>query len=189
MSYDPTDALGGGAWSFIETVTVSNQAAVEMDLSGTHKMYMFHIDNLIPISDSQELRMRFSTDLGSTFLAATNYEWALSGTRGSSAISLGERSTAATSQINLTPSSFGSMGSATAESLNGFVYIHNANQTTNAVCATFEIGVKDSSTVVSGWAGSGALLSNIDEVDAVQFIAASGNLDEGRISLYGLNLS
>ena len=189
MTYDPSASLAGGAWSFIETVTVSNQAAVEMDLSGTHKCFMFHIDNLIPITDGQELRMRFSTDGGSTFLAATNYEWALCGSRGAAAISLGERSTAATSQINLTPSSFGSMGDGTAEALNGFVYIHNANQTTNAVCATFEIAAKDSSAVVGGWAGSGALLSNIDEVDAVQFISESGNLDTGRISLYGLSLS
>ncbi len=188
MSYDPSALLAGGAWSFIETVTVANQAAVEMDLSGTHKCFMFHIDNLVPITNDRELRMRFSTDGGSTFLASTNYAWNITGSRAAGTSE--NKDLTSVSAINLTSNTFSTMGTETTESLNGFVYIHNANQTTNAIMATFEISMLDASAgTMSGWAGSGALITNVDEVDAVQFLAESGNLDTGRISLYGLNLS
>jgi len=188
MSYDPSaSAGGGGAWSFIETVTVSNQATVEMDLTGTHKMYMAHIDNLVPITDDRELWLRFSTDAGSTFLASTNYSWALNGSRGTGASFFDAQ---ATSKINLSGNATGTMGTATIESLNGFVYIHNANKTTKAVHATSDIVMSDAGVgTIAGWVGGGALIANIDEVDAIQFIAETGNLDTGRITLYGLNLS
>jgi hypothetical protein len=188
MSYDPSASSGsGGAWSFIETVTVSNQATVEMDLSGTHKMFMFHIDSLVPITDDRELWMRFSTDAGSTFLASTNYNWGTSGTRGAGTVE--QKDAQAAAQMVLSGDSFATMGTGTIEALNGFVYIHNANQTTNAVCSTSEISMLDATGTQSGWQGGGALVANLDEVDAVQFLAQSGNLSTGRISLYGLNLS
>jgi hypothetical protein len=187
MSYDPSAASGGdGAWTLIETVTVANQASVDLDLTGTHKLFMVHIDNLVPATDNSELWLRFSTDTGSTFLAGTNYSWSLTGGRG--AVSNFEDAQA-TSRINLTVVSFGTMGTGTIENLNGFVCIHNANQTTRAVQATVEISMVDATGTMSGWTGGGSLLTNIDEVDAIQLIAESGNLSTGRVNLYGLNLS
>jgi hypothetical protein len=188
MTYDPSAFAieTGGAWVLIETVTVSNQASVDLDLIGTHKMFMVHIDNLVPASDDVELWLRFSTDLGDTFLAGTNYSWTLTGGRGTGS---NFEDVQATSRINLTGTTFGTMGTATIENLNGFVCIHNANQTTRAVQATTEIAMVDAAGTNSGWTGGGSLLTNIDEVDAIQLIAESGNLSTGRITLYGLNLS
>jgi hypothetical protein len=187
MSYDPSAGSGGdGAWTLIEAVTVANQASVDLDLTGTHKMFMVHIDNLVPISDNVELWLRFSTDAGSTFLAGTNYSWTLTGGRGTGSNFQDAQSD---SRINLTGTTFGTMGTGTVENLNGFVYIHNANQTARAVQATVEISMMDAVATMSGWTGGGSLLTNIDEVDAIQLIAESGNLSTGRVNLYGLNLS
>ncbi len=190
MSYVPVGSGGAvGAWEFISTATISNDATVDIDLTGTHKMFVLHIDNLIPANDASEfLWMRFSTNAGSSFLAGSgDYAWT---SRGADSNLFTDESAAvsnADEQIILTRDATQFMGTATGESLNGFVYIHNANQTTNAVIATSDITYLSSVPTFVGINTRGGLVGNIDEVDAVQFLASAGNLTSGRISLYGVN--
>jgi len=188
MSYVPVGSGGAvGAWEFISTATISNDATVDIDLTGTHKMFVLHIDNLIPANDASEfLWMRFSTNGGSSFLeGASDYAWANRGASG--IIDLFADQDATDSKIIITRDTDRELGTTAGESLNGFVYIHNANQTARAVIATTEICYVDSEADIISLNTRGALIANIDEVDAVQFLASSGNLTSGRISLYGVN--
>jgi hypothetical protein len=186
MSYAPVGSGGGGgAWEFISTATISAQATVDITLSGTHKMFVLHIDNLIPVNDNtEELQMQFSVDAGVSYLAgASDYAWSF---RGIATASLSGQSGADTS-IPITRNVSDFMGTTAGESVNGFVYIHNANQTTNAIIATTDIifqSAVPNTVVMQTRAG---LVANIDEVDAVRFKASAGNLTSGRISLYGVN--
>ncbi len=189
MSYFPLGGGGGGAWTAIETVTISNQAEVDMDLSGSHKMYMFHIDNLVTANDDIELWMLVSVDGGSTFLTgASDYGWnSDGGTESTSLIATGD---VADAQIKITRGFLpGTVGTGTAESYNGFISVHNANQTTKAICVSGHIGLLDQGSLIGGSGLRGALIANIDEVDAIRFRAETGNLSSGRITLYGLSLS
>jgi hypothetical protein len=185
MSYFPAPS---GVWTAIETVTISNDAVIEMDLSGSHKMYSLHIDNLVPITDASFLRLRYSTDLGVSFLSgASDYSWGLSGSvqAGSSVV---DGVTAAT-EILLTRDFLTGLGTATIESFNGFINIHNPNQTANAICMSSNIGMIDSAGNSGGYTSQGALIANLDEVDAIQLSSSDGNLSTGRITLYGLGIS
>jgi hypothetical protein len=187
MSYAGLGSGGGGAWEFISTATISDQATVDIALTGTHKMFVLHIDNLIPATDATEdLWLRFSTDLGSTFLAGvSDYAWSNRGADGLTDLFIegGDE----TNQIVLTRSVTRFLGNTAGESLNGFVYIHNANQTTKAVVVTTDMAYVDHNADIVTLQTRAALIANIDEVDEVRFMASSGNLTSGRISLYGVN--
>ena len=173
----------------IETVTISDDATIEMDLSGSHKMYQLHIDNLVPATDNVFLFLRFSVDAGVSFLSgASDYSWGLAG-NGGGAGSLVDGDIA-DNEITLTRDfDPGTLGNGSTESYNGFINIHNANQTTNVVCVSSNVGMLDRDAELAGFTNQGGLIANIDEVDAVQFLASSGNLTSGRITLYGLSLS
>jgi hypothetical protein len=187
MTYFPSSGPASG-WTAIETVTISNQATVEMDLSGSYKCYRLHLDNIISINDDRRLLLRFSTDGGSTFLSAgTDYAFNTFGVSEQSTIANGD---VANDSILLNrffvPTT---MGTGTAESFNAIVHIHNPNQTTRSICMTSQAGCLDALPLIAGLNTRGNLIDNIDEVDAVQLLAHTGNLSTGRVSLYGLGLS
>jgi hypothetical protein len=187
MSYFPSGGAASG-WTAIETVTISDVATVEMDLSGAFKMYRLHLDNIVPATDDRELWMRWSTDGGSTFLeGATDYSLNMFGVSEQSTISNGDVDSP---KILLTKFTFPTLlGNGTAESFNGIVNIHNPNQTTKAICMSSQMGCLDSASFIAGLNNRGELHNNIDEIDAVQILVESGNLTSGRITLYGLGLS
>jgi hypothetical protein len=183
MSYIPSSGEGG-LWSVIETVVVSNQATVDMELTGTPAYYAIHIDNLIPVDNDSELWLRFSVDSGSSFLAgASDYAWVTEGASSSASYTDGD---VADGSIVITPDFGNLMGTGTAESLNGWVYIHNAKQTTNAVMVTGDIGFLSDEALLSGHQMHGGLIANIDEVDEIRLMADTGNLSSGTITLYGV---
>jgi hypothetical protein len=188
MSYLPVGSGGAsGAWEFIETVTISSQATVDLDLTGTFQTYVVHIDNLVPATDATEyLQMRFSTNAGSTFLdTAADYRWGLV----YNATTVADRNSGDSSNdtaIALSSDAVHFLGTATAESLNGFVYLHNAKQATNAMILTTDIAYVNSSGVHVTVNTNGGLVANIGSVDAVRLLMSSGNLTSGRISLYGV---
>jgi hypothetical protein len=190
MSYVPVGSRAGGAWEFLETVTISSQAVVDLDLTGTYQTYVVHIDNLVPATDATEyLQMRFSTDGGTIFLDANlDYSWGLvyNATAVSDRNSNDSTPTADDTAIPLSSDAVHFLGTATAESLNGFVYLHNCRQATNAVILTTDIAYVNSSGVHVTVNTNGGLIANIGSVDAVRLLASSGNLTSGRVSLYGV---
>jgi hypothetical protein len=191
MTYHPKEAIGGGAWNFIEAVDISNQATVEFVLSGTYKMYQVHMTNIVPITDDIRLEMRFSIDGGDTFFSGSNdYSYRWLGRRSTSQYS---GATAVQDHISLSGDAVAGwkMGTGTAESLNGSVFIHNPLQSAKATNVTMDISMVSADGNTSYFYGGGC---NNDEigvsgVDAIQIYAFSGNLSTGRIELYGLRLS
>lgn len=185
MSYTPAQTTG---WDRIETVTISNQANVEMDLVGTRALYAIHLSDIIPITDATELLLRLSTDGGSTFLSgASDYSWFFRGaTEGSSQYSLGD---ASDTEISITadaddPNGIALMGTSTAESLNGWIYFYNTKQATKVTNISTDIVMREDSILYTH-TGAAGLKANIDIIDAIQLRASSGNLSTGRVILYG----
>jgi len=188
MSYFPLGAGSGGVWTAIQTVTVTGQASIEMYLTGTYKMYRLHIDNLVSVADDAQLWMRFSTDAGVTFLSgASDYAWNVQG--GTQTATTFEGDVADAKLILGRSIAPALMGTGTAESFNSIINIHNANQTTKAVCVSDDMVMLDSDSLIVGLGVRGGLIANIDEVDAIQIRTDTGNLSTGRITLYGLGLS
>ncbi len=188
MSYNPNDILGGGAWTFIEGVDISDDASVDFVLSGSFKMYQVHMTNIIPANDDARLDMRMSTDGGSTFFSgASDYDTRFVGLNGTTNISLLSPNDA---EIKVGPATTGKkMGNTSSDCLNGYVYIHNALQSAKATCVTFEVSMVCADQTTSGFYGGGMNGGNIVEVDAISLFAFSGNLTSGRMELWGLGLS
>jgi len=189
MSYVPVGSSDFSAWEFIETVTISSQATVDLDLTGSYETYVIHIDDLVPATNATEyLQLLFSTDAGSTFLnTAGDYDWSYFG---ANTVTIDNESTdagATDTEIPISRDDANFLGTATAEGLNGFIYIHNANQATNGTMATTAISYTDEADVFVTINTRGGLAANIDSVDAIRLLASSGNLTSGRISLYGVN--
>jgi hypothetical protein len=184
MSYNPGAGGSGGVWSVLQTTIVSDDATVDFNLTGSYKTYAVHIDNLIPAVDETQLQMRLSTNGGSSFLSgASDYAWSVKSVAPTVVISVDGADT----KINLTRDSAQFMGNASEESLNGFVYIHNPHQATNACCITANLAQLDSEGQLFTPQCRGGLISNIGAVDAIQFFSSDGNLTSGRISLYGID--
>ncbi len=182
MSYTPTGSAA--LWTVLETVVVSNDATIDIDLTGTHDEYVFHIQDLVPSTDVTELWMRFSVDAGSTFLAgAADYAWNMDGGQPTSSTD----GDASISEINLTKDFSVFMGTGTIESLNSWVRVHNAKQTASPICVTGDMAQIGDTGAQVGMRWAGSLFANFDEVDAVRFLSSSGNLSTGTITLYGVS--
>lgn len=195
MSYNPGTATAGD-WIFIETVTISNDATIEMDLSGAHDVYVVHIDNLIPATNSTRLEMRFSVDAGSTFLSgASDYRSQMLGAQANDAVQISYSTSFSPQDAMVISNQLGNdgMSNTGVSSLNGFVFLHNTQQSTLDSLVTFEIvylkSEQDFTPIgkLTGHKGRGALIANVDTLDAVQFLSSSGNLTSGRVSLYGID--
>lgn len=187
MTYDPSAGAGGGSWEQISTIVLANQATAEFDLTGTFKMYRFQLTDVVPISDNTELRLKMSTNGGSTFLeAAAQYVNAQIGHTTGGTL---EASASSTYVLLSSTNSNGTMGTGTTESLSGLVNVHNARQATNSTLISSDIVMFGSSGTMTGMQSYGMLRINIAAVDAIRFYAETGNLSTGKITLYGLKLS
>lgn len=196
MSYLPVTAEGGD-WVFIETVTISDQATVDMDLTGTHEAYVFHLDNVVPADDGERLELQVSVDAGVSYLSgASDYKSQHKGAESEEDATAYQQAFGAGTACPVSRQAGASttgVGNDTNESLSGFVTFHNAKQTVNDVLITFEIvylkaeaGFGPAQGKLNGHRGGGGLIANLDAVDAVRFKFRIGNLSAGRISLYGV---
>ena len=171
---------GGNGWSFIATADLS--AAASSDWTGfdssSYDAYCFVLQNVIPATDAVVLRFRTSTDGGSTYdSSASNYAWAFYG----ALLDPEGISSVGDTEIELTAN----VGSAAGEDgVSGVLYVngpHLAKKTT----VTWNLFYEDSGGVHIPSVGGGTRLSSAD-VDAVQFLFSSGNIESGTITMYGM---
>ena len=182
-------AAGGGDldWELISTATASNDASINFTgLSSTYAAYKIIIARVTPATDNVFFRMRTSTDNGSSYDAgASDYAHVKFG---------GQMSTSATSFIKGDDADVGiellaNAGSDTNEdgALEVILYGHSIATHT---AVTWVSSFKLHSAGGPGFAlnGSGYRLSAAD-VDAIQFLYSSGNVESGEFYLYGLRAS
>lgn len=181
-------------WVPIKTVTASNSTTVDfvngsggVVLDGTYKAYVVKITNLVPQTDDEDLRLRTSTNGGSSYdSGAGNYKWSTSGFSSNS--SSGNYGNNSDTTINLScPTSVGTIGigNATGESYSAVVYINNPADASLYTSINFTANYILSGGDTMGLVGSGARLA-VADVDAIRFLMSSGNITSGTFTLYGL---
>ena len=172
-------------WHLIATATASNSATVEFTgLSATYPMYVVILNDVVPATDSTELRMRTSTDGGSTFdNGASDYAWMSRTAEVDTAPSFGTSGDDAADYIQMTGNT-DDIGSDTNESYSARVYIHDPGATTYTRVEFKAIFSTTGGLQMTG-RGIGARLSAAD-VDAIQFYMTSGNIESGNFRLYGI---
>lgn len=173
---------GGGALVLLEQHTASNSASLDFTacISGVYDDYLIELVNVLPVTNTQPLRMRMSTDGGATYDSGNNYNWLRWGFDSGGGSASGGNAVAFI-QVDLqgvsnTPSAAGATGSLRLQpSVGSFqtaVFGDLSFYTTGAGSFTKEL-------VAGRYTPSTA-------VDAFQFYFASGNIASGTVRVYGL---
>lgn len=166
-----------GEWELINTYAPSaaaSQAVTGFD-SAVYTNYKIILEKITPATDAQELFMRTSTDGGSSFdSGASDYDWVVQ-TNGAAT------SDDADSEIAITGTTLGTAGN---EYFSGEMLILNPGAA--AFCdIQWEGGGRTSAPGPFTAQGRGTRLAAAD-VNAVQFLFASGNIASGTMRFYGL---
>ena len=183
--------LATGAMVLIKSQTASSSSTIsfvdgtsDVVLDNTYPIYLFHFINIHP-SGTNKFSFNLSVDSGSNYNVAKtssvfrayhqhtggssglDYQTGLDLAQGTGIQNLGE-----------------AIGTSNDDSLSGYLYLYNPSSTTY---------VKNFLAVVSHESGnyqwnaySAGYGNTTSAVDAVQFSMHSGNIDSGKIKLYGL---
>ena len=178
VKWAATSGGSGGNWVLISTTTITGSPSeVDFTFTGSYRKYRIELENVYGSLDGYNLRMRTSTNGGSSFdTGASDYGYAYGpiGTYGPVSTT--------SSTIELTGVF---VGNASDEGINGEIDFFdplNANLKTFAKWEVF--GRTYNSAAPNIWVGSGYRDSTAD-VDAVRIYFSSGNLSGGKIRLFG----
>jgi len=172
---------GGGAatWTLLSTTTVSGTpATVDITFTGTHRKYMIEFERVYCSLDGYELRMRTSTDGGSTFdSGASNYYYGN-----------GPQATYSPIQTNGTYAVIVPLvGSAADEGVVGEIMFFDPLNTGFKARWNYTVSRQVYNTAnVDIFLGTG-YRDSVGDVNAVQFYFSGGNISGGKIRLFGWN--
>lgn len=183
-----TPAGGGGGSSGITLLaveTASNSASLPFttEITSTYTNYMFLIENMSFTSTSGSLRMQISFDGGSTWKTANSYNQCGT-TMNSNSSSVGGFNAANGSAFLIGASS--TPNAANSSTLHGEVYIHSPAGAYFA--ADWRIVLHGSGGGYANFITGGGTFNDgiaTPPVTAVRFIASTGNINAGTVSLYG----
>ena len=174
-------------YELISTSTISSPVAT-VDFTGfnnsVYGAYAFTLHSVIPVNDIVSLFMRFSTDGGSTFISTSTYD-VHSRTQQTSTVVNADNT--GSDRIMLTGTGTGStVGSAAGEfGVSGVVNLFTPNgsaKTYTHSTITFDSATSALFMSVQGFGRN----STTSAVNAVRFYFSSGNVESGRISMYGI---
>ncbi len=171
---------GGGQWEYISSSTISSgTSAVDFTtLSTTYEDFLFTLQNVHQATDGQRLYGRVFTGTGGSQAVVTsgNYGYAIS------TMTTGHSTEGANGQDHMRFSY--NNGADTAESYCAEIILYNPHGTTFE--KLFRInGVGLSSANATHMHSIASKYDQGTAVTGVRFYSQSGNLDSGKISLYG----
>jgi hypothetical protein len=141
--------------------------------------YLLELINTTPATDNTDLTLQFSADGGATWLAGSNYSWALSYIGVPS--DAGQQATAATASIRIA----GGMSNVVAQAGgNIWIRIFAPLGTTQNKRITFDTSHSIPAGGYYRLSGTGVLLSTA-AVNAVRVLFSSGNIASGIGRMYG----
>jgi len=167
------------AIAFLEEQTASASAQIDfaLDAYPEYRSFFVELDHVLPATDGDNLRVRFSTDGGATFKAgATDYAYHLLSTNGIGSSSAGAASILTNGTVGI--------GNVADEGLSGEFLIINpaaARETRLRI----NIMKKDTAGTMLGWQGWGHATVPEDTTD-IRFFMPSGNIASGTFRLYGI---
>jgi len=185
---------GGGVWTKIKTLTASGDSDLsfvdgtdDVVLDSTYPIYLFKFINIHPSTDDQVSQFNLSIDSGSnynvtktsTFFRSYHFEDDSDSGLGYQTGDDLAQSTAAQQLVN------SCSGNDNDQSMSGYLHLFNPSSTTfvkHYIACTNYATCNDTSTnnFIAGYGNT------TSAIDAVQFSMSSGNIDAGKIKLYGL---
>ena len=174
-------------WVPIKTQTAANVSSVDfvngsggVVLDSTYKAYAVVITSLIPAADANTIRIRTSTNAGSSYdSGASDYGYAIDGNNTASAAIY--RNSTGAAAIDL---SYGTLGTSTGELYSAVVYLSNPSGAQHFQ-VSYTYAARASAAELEVGNGMGQRLAAAD-VDAIRFLMSSGNISSGTFTLYGI---
>lgn len=179
-----TPASGAGNWIKISAATATNSVSITFTgLSSTYGTYCVQIANLAPITDGTTLWMRTSTNGGSSYDAgASDYDWFVDSSELDTSPTSALTADDADAQIEITGTD--TMGNSTNE--NGAFTVWIADPSAVQYCRIYGQGQFTGSTPLGTSVTFCGSRKAAADVDAIQFLMSSGNINTGEFVLYGL---
>ena len=184
----------GGAMTFIKKLTASSSSTLSfvdgsssVVLDNTYKEYLFIFNNIHPATDKVYFTFQGSTDSGSNYnTTATTTLFSAYHFESDSATELAYRSSddhqQSTDFINIAQR----VGNDNDQSISGSLQLFNPSSTTFAKHFISRTSTYNADNILFDVYTAG-YFNTTSAVDAIQFKMASGNIDSGTITLYGIN--
>lgn len=165
----------------IRSGSIANSATLNISLSGAtvYRKVSLMLTNVLG-DDFEEIRLRFSTDGGTTFVATNDYDYSTSSLAFGSPPTAFTFSGATTNHLKLT----GRVGGDAVEGASLTIELTSFASATRYTTASWDGVYYDSVTVLTRVQGLGALKLTQD-TDAVQIFLSTGTLTSGSWALYG----
>ena len=184
----------GGAMNIIKKLTASSSSTLsfvdgssDVVLDNTYKEYIFIFNNIHPATDKVYFTFQGSTDSGSNYnTTATTTLFSAYHFESDSAHELAYRSSddqaQSTDFINIAQR----VGSDNDQSISGSLHLFNPSSTTFVKHFIARTSTYNADDILFDVYTAG-YFNTTSAVDAIQFKMASGNIDSGTITLYGIN--
>ena len=184
----------GGAMTIIKKLTASSSSTLsfvdgssDVVLDNTYKEYIFLFNNIHPQTDGQKLTFQgnasggsgYNETITSTFFRAYNEE-------GDGAYALSYDTGGDLAQATSFQQISDSVGSDTDQCCSGFLHLFNPSSTTFQKHFITRTNTYQSSNYSIDVFTAG-YFNTTSAIDEIQFKMASGNIDSGTITLYGIN--
>jgi hypothetical protein len=173
----------GGLVQIGDSQVASDDASVDFTtgITDAYDTYMVEFSGVRPATDDVQMFVRAGAG---SFDTGSSYSRVGIGV-GSGAVVRTHGSAADTEiELNLNTGAIG-MGNAATESGGGRIFIHNPANTTLHKTFRWEINYKNGSGDAEYMAGAGSW-DSASAMDRIQFFMSSGNVAEGRFTLYGV---
>ena len=168
--------VSSGVASVIIGGGTSGSSGLNVSIDSTYDVYMVKYNNVECDTDAQYFRIRVTKS--SSADTTSNYDQAYK--KLDSTTTFGNRS-----NTNQTYWETEELGTSTQEQNNGVLYLFNFNNASEYSFITVEESTFNTAQQLTGRQG-GAVHTVASASDGIQFLMASGNIDSGTFSLYGL---
>ena len=179
------DILGkaGASVKLLETAVASNDATVDLitGIDSTYDQYVIRITDYQPVTDGSLMRMRVSSDTGSSFITDANYTYAGRSTNATAT----ETDTNSTGDTAFEVSGSQGVGSASAESMDMTIIMRNPSSSSKYISFTWEGSFRNSTGVLHYFRGAGSYAATT-AMDAIRIFQSTGNILTGNFALYGI---
>jgi hypothetical protein len=184
-SYISNLPAGGGAWTKIGTVTGNATTYILTGLDATYDKYFISFSNLnSDASQGEKGYIRLGTSSG--IISSSNaYMWSHIRSRGGwSQAYVGGGST--NGQADTVQAGEGSMEQDVKGGWDGYFYIDMPRGGQRVKFYGHSVWTWESDNATVGWINFNAIMSANHDIDRVQMYFEHGNIDQGRMSVYGL---
>jgi len=185
--------LATGAMTLIKSQTASSSSTIsfvdgtsDVDLDATYPIYLFQFINIHPSADSNQFRINFSVDGGSNYnVSKTSSVFRAYQNEAGNDTAFGYTTSndlANGTGVQLLASSLGADADHTTQ---GSLWLFNPSSTTFVKHFICRITTNSSDDEIMDFFVAG-YCNTTSAVNAAQFSMTSGNIDAGKIKLYGL---